>query len=47
MWYADHVGLAKIAERLEHYAKITGDESLKPTKLLRDRAAAGKGFASK
>jgi 3-hydroxyacyl-CoA dehydrogenase len=39
MFYADLVGLPKIAERLAHY-------SLEPAALLRKLAAAGKGFAS-
>ena len=46
MFYADQVGLAKIAERLTHYAEQEGDESLRPAALLYRLAAEGKGFSS-
>jgi 3-hydroxyacyl-CoA dehydrogenase len=46
MFYADQVGLAKIAERLSHYAEQEGDESLRPAALLQRLAAEGKGFSS-
>ncbi len=46
MWYADFVGLPKIRDRLSEYAKLTGNESLKPAPLLESLAAAGKTFAS-
>ena len=45
MFYADKVGLKHIADRLEHYAEVTGDETMRPAKLLRTLAAAGQGFA--
>jgi len=44
-FHADLVGLAKIVERLEHYAKSTGDDGLMPAALLRHLAEQGKGFA--
>jgi 3-hydroxyacyl-CoA dehydrogenase len=46
MFYADLVGLAKIRDRLSHYASSLGDKSLEPAALLLKLAAAGKGFAS-
>ncbi|MGC9269081.1 3-hydroxyacyl-CoA dehydrogenase NAD-binding domain-containing protein [Acidiphilium sp.] len=44
-FHADLVGLATIVERLEHYAKATGDDGLMPAALLRRLAEQGKGFA--
>ncbi len=46
MHYADTVGLKKIADRLDFYADRSGDESLRPAKLLRDLASQGAGFAT-
>ncbi|MEW6769676.1 MAG: 3-hydroxyacyl-CoA dehydrogenase NAD-binding domain-containing protein [Pseudomonadota bacterium] len=46
MFYADTVGLKKIADRLSVYAKQTSDPSLEPTPLLRKLADEGKTFAS-
>ena len=46
MFYADQVGLKKIAERLSFYAKQTNDPSLEPTPLLKRLADEGKTFAS-
>ena len=46
MFYADKVGLKHIAERLELYADRSGDETLRPAKLLRRLADAGQGFAT-
>jgi len=46
MFYADTVGLKKIADRLSVYAKETKDQSLEPTPLLRKLADEGKTFAS-
>jgi 3-hydroxyacyl-CoA dehydrogenase len=34
MWYAEHVGKKRVAERLEHYAGLTGDRSLRPASWL-------------
>ncbi|MCZ2402009.1 enoyl-CoA hydratase/isomerase family protein [Paenarthrobacter sp. Z7-10] len=34
MWYADQVGLPRVAARLRHYAEQTEDESLRPAGLL-------------
>ena len=45
MRYADTVGLAHIAARLDAYANATDDETLRPAKLLRERAAQKAGFA--
>ena len=45
MFHADSVGLAKVAERLAHYAAITGDERLRPAPLLAKLAAEGGSFA--
>ncbi len=46
MFYADQVGLDRIATRLDQFAAQTGDEGLRPAPLLRRLAAAGNGFAS-
>jgi 3-hydroxyacyl-CoA dehydrogenase len=46
MYFADQVGLAKIAARLETFAAESGDASLAPAPLLRRLAEAGLGFAS-
>jgi 3-hydroxyacyl-CoA dehydrogenase len=46
MFYADQVGLARIAERLGAYAEQEKDDSLKPASLLAKLAAEGKGFSS-
>ncbi len=46
MFYADQVGLKKIAERLSFYAKQTNDPSLEPAPLLKRLADEGKTFAS-
>jgi 3-hydroxyacyl-CoA dehydrogenase len=46
MFYADTVGLKKIADRLSFYAKQTNDPSLEPTPLLKKLADEGKTFAS-
>jgi 3-hydroxyacyl-CoA dehydrogenase len=46
MYYADSVGLAKIRDRLSHYAAQSKDDRLKPAPLLSRLAAEGKGFAS-
>jgi 3-hydroxyacyl-CoA dehydrogenase len=34
MWHAEHVGRKHVAERLAHYARVTGDESLRPAAWL-------------
>jgi 3-hydroxyacyl-CoA dehydrogenase len=46
MFYADQVGLKKVAERLSYYAKETNDPSLEPAPLLKKLAEEGKTFAS-
>lgn len=46
MHWADTVGLAKIADALKGFAKLTGDKTLEPAPLLAKLAAEGKGFAS-
>ncbi|EKS32547.1 3-hydroxyacyl-CoA dehydrogenase NAD-binding domain-containing protein [Afipia clevelandensis] len=46
MFYADQVGLKKIADRLSFYAKQTNDPSLEPAPLLKRLADEGKTFAS-
>ncbi len=46
MFYADQVGLKKIADRLSFYAKQTDDPSLEPAPLLKRLADEGKTFAS-
>jgi len=46
MHYADGVGLAYIRDRLTAFARKTGDERHRPSPLLEELAAAGKGFAS-
>ncbi|CAN7192958.1 3-hydroxyacyl-CoA dehydrogenase NAD-binding domain-containing protein [Phenylobacterium sp. LjRoot225] len=46
MFYADEVGLARIADRLETFAADTpGDPSLKPAPLLAELAGRGSTFA--
>ena len=44
MFYADLVGLPKIAARLTEFAQQTGDQTLNPAPLLARLAAEGKGF---
>ena len=46
MFYADQVGLKKVADRLSFYAKQTNDPSLEPAPLLKRLADEGKTFAS-
>jgi 3-hydroxyacyl-CoA dehydrogenase len=46
MFYASHVGLAKIRDRLRMFARESGDETLSPAPLLEKLAAAGESFAS-
>jgi 3-hydroxyacyl-CoA dehydrogenase len=45
MFYADQIGLKRVADRLSYYAKETNDPSLEPAPLLRRLAAEGKTFA--
>ena len=45
MFYADKVGLKHIADRLSYYAERSGDETMRPAKLLRELAEKGQGFA--
>jgi 3-hydroxyacyl-CoA dehydrogenase len=44
MYYADRIGLPHLAERLTHYAALTGDASLQPAKLLARLAEQGRSF---
>jgi 3-hydroxyacyl-CoA dehydrogenase len=44
-FWADHVGLKTIRDRLQHYYEQTGDETFKPVPLLERLAEQGKGFA--
>ena len=46
MYYADRIGLAEVAARLDAFATATGDATLKPAPLLAELAAAGQSFAS-
>lgn len=46
MFYADQVGLERIAARLDELASRTGDESLRPAPLLQQLAGLRRGFAS-
>lgn len=46
MYWADQVGLAKIADSLDAFAAETGDDSLKPAPLLRRLANESRTFAS-
>ena len=46
MHYADTVGLKHIRDRLAHYAKESGDETLQPAALLNKLADEGGTFAS-
>ena len=44
MFYGSETGLAHIAQRLNHYATMTGDETMRPAPLLARLAAQGRGF---
>lgn len=46
MYWADQIGLARIAERLDAFASESGDDSLRPASLLRRLADEGRTFAS-
>jgi len=46
MYFADHLGLATIRDRLERYSDQLGDEALRPARLIRELAGTGRGFAS-
>jgi 3-hydroxyacyl-CoA dehydrogenase len=46
MHHADAIGLRQIAERLEVYARETGDATLRPAPLLARLAGEGAGFAT-
>jgi 3-hydroxyacyl-CoA dehydrogenase len=43
-FYGDLIGAKTICVALDHYAELTGDEGLKPAKLLRELAASGGKF---
>ena len=45
MFHAEQVGLATVVERLQHYAKASGDATLQPAPLLVALAREGKSFA--
>ncbi|MVT55199.1 3-hydroxyacyl-CoA dehydrogenase [Bradyrhizobium yuanmingense] len=44
MYYADHVGLRTVADKLSHYAKEAGDPSLEPAPLLKKLAGQNAKF---
>jgi len=44
MYYADHLGLGHIRDRLAFYADRSRDETLRPAPLIRRLAAEGRGF---
>ena len=46
MYYADTIGLKRVAERLSFYAKQNNDPSLEPAPLLKKLADESKSFAS-
>ena len=46
MFYADQVGLAQVAARLDSFADRSGIAALRPAPLLRRLAEAGQSFAS-
>ncbi|MBM3505025.1 MAG: 3-hydroxyacyl-CoA dehydrogenase [Alphaproteobacteria bacterium] len=46
MYFADHIGLITIRDRLERYSTQLGDETLRPARLIKALAAAGRGFSS-
>lgn len=46
MFYADQVGLKRIADRLSFYAEQDGDTSLQPAPLLKRLAERGESFSS-
>jgi 3-hydroxyacyl-CoA dehydrogenase len=46
MYYADQIGLKRIAERLNEFANATGQEQLRPSPLLRSLASENRGFGS-
>ncbi len=45
MHYADRIGVAQVAERLEHYAEVSGNDELRPKPLLAKLAGEGTSFA--
>ena len=45
MFHADLVGAGRITERLDHYADMATDETLKPAPLLRRLAKTGSRFS--
>jgi 3-hydroxyacyl-CoA dehydrogenase len=44
MYYADHLGLANVGERLAFHADRSRDDGLRPAPLLQRLAAQGRGF---
>lgn len=46
MFYADHIGLADVRDRLASFATATGNERHQPAPLLARLASEGRGFSS-
>jgi 3-hydroxyacyl-CoA dehydrogenase len=46
MYYADHAGLPRIVSRLEEFAAMTHEPTLKPATLLRELAESGRTFSA-
>lgn len=46
MYYADQVGLSHVADRLEDFAALTGQEELRPSPLLKQLATDNQDFKS-
>jgi 3-hydroxyacyl-CoA dehydrogenase len=44
MHCADSLGLAHVRDRLDEFARVTGDERHRPARLLARLAAEGRGF---
>lgn len=46
MYYADHLGLARVRDRLSYYATQLADETLLPAALIDRLAKQGGTFSS-
>jgi 3-hydroxyacyl-CoA dehydrogenase len=46
MFYADHIGLPYIRDRLTEFAKRSGNKNLEPAPLLKQLADEGRRFGS-